>query len=95
MIDETGNVILAFPKKQEVVFLNFCMGNSINEIDEQDVNVEFSDELMNFIYKMRGQDTSLLQDSEGLEEGNQMLQGLAELAQKAVSRGLGLISAGD
>ncbi len=110
--------------------MNFYIGNSIDGLDEQDVNVEFSDELINFIYKMRGQvsfdmsklyqinpyddvevpendlsqiieicnyilDTSLLQDYEELEEGNQMLQGLAEIAQKAMSRGLGLISIGD
>ena len=30
----------------------FYIGNSIDEIDEQDVNVEFSDELIDFIYKM-------------------------------------------
>ena len=35
--------------------MNFYIGNSIDEIDEQDVNVEFSDELIDFIYKMRGQ----------------------------------------
>ncbi len=110
--------------------MNFYIGNSINEIDEQDVNVEFSDELINFIYKMRGQvsfdmsklyeidpyddvevskndlsqiieicnyilNTSLLQNYEELEEGNQMLQDLVEIAQKAMSRGLGLISIGD
>lgn len=35
--------------------MNFYIGNSIDEIDEQDVNVEFSDELIDFIYKMSGQ----------------------------------------
>lgn len=35
--------------------MNFYMGNSIDEIDDQDVNVEFSDELIDFIYKMSGQ----------------------------------------
>ena len=34
--------------------MNFYIGNSIDEIDEQDVNVEFSDELIDFIYQMRG-----------------------------------------
>lgn len=33
--------------------MNFYIGNSIDEIDEQSVNVEFSDELIDFIYKMR------------------------------------------
>ena len=33
--------------------MNFYIGNSINEINEQDFNVEFSDELINYIYKMR------------------------------------------
>ncbi len=55
VIDEAGNVITAFPQKQEVVVMNFYIGNSIDEIDEQDVNVEFSDELIDFIYKMSGQ----------------------------------------
>lgn len=32
--------------------MNFYIGNSIDEIDEQDVNVEFSDELLGFIYEM-------------------------------------------
>lgn len=35
--------------------MNFYIGNSIDKIDEQDVNVEFSDELIDFIYKMSGQ----------------------------------------
>ena len=34
--------------------MNFYIGNSIDEIDEQDVNIEFSDELIDFIYKMSG-----------------------------------------
>ncbi len=110
--------------------MNFYIGNSIGKIDKQDVNVEFSDKLINFIYKLRGQvsfdmsklyeidpyddvevsendlsqiieicnyilDASLLQNYEELEEGNQMLQDLVEIAQKAISRGLGLISIGD
>lgn len=110
--------------------MNFYIGNSIGKIDKQDVNVEFSDKLISFIYKLRGQvsfdmsklyeidpyddvevsendlsqiieicnyilDASLLQNYEELEEGNQMLQDLVEIAQKAISRGLGLISIGD
>lgn len=51
VIDEAGNVITAFPKKQEVSFVNFYIGNSIENIDEQDENIEFSDELLDFIYK--------------------------------------------
>ena len=35
--------------------MNFYIGNSIDEIDEQDINVEFCDELIDFIYKMNGQ----------------------------------------
>lgn len=35
--------------------MNFYMGNSINEIDKQDMNVEFSDELIDFIYKLKKQ----------------------------------------
>lgn len=35
--------------------MNFYIGNSINEIDNQDVNVEFSDELIDFIYKLSKQ----------------------------------------
>lgn len=35
--------------------MNFYIGNSIGEINEQDFNVEFSDELIDFIYKMRKQ----------------------------------------
>lgn len=34
--------------------MNVYMGNSIDEIDEQDVNVEFSDDLIDFIYKISG-----------------------------------------
>ena len=110
--------------------MNFYIGNSIDEIDEQDGSVEFNDELIDFIYKLRGQvsydmsklyeidpyddvevskndlsliieicnyilDASLLQNYEELEEGNQMLQDLVEIAQKAISRGVGLISIGD
>ena len=32
--------------------MNFYIGNSIDEIKEQDYNVEFSDELIDFIYKL-------------------------------------------
>jgi len=35
--------------------MNFYIGNSIDEINEQDVNVEFCDELIDFIYKMSRQ----------------------------------------
>ena len=43
--------------------MNIYIGNSVNEIDLQDVNVEFGDELLDFIYKLRKQvplDTSIL-----------------------------------
>ena len=33
--------------------MNFYVGNSIDEIDEQDINIEFSDEPINYIYLMR------------------------------------------
>lgn len=110
--------------------MNFYIGNSINEVDEQDVNVEFSDELIDFIYKLRTQvpldmsklygidpyddveissndlsqiievcnyilDASLLRGYAESDEGNQMLRNLAEIAKKAMSRDLGLISIGD
>ncbi len=110
--------------------MNFYIGNSIDEIDEQDVNVEFSDELIDFIYKMSGQvsfdmsklyeinpyddvevskndlsqiveicnyilDTSLLQNYEEPDEGNQMLRDLVKITQRAMSRDLGLVSIGD
>lgn len=32
--------------------MNFYIGNSIDGIDEQDVNVEFSDELIDFVYRL-------------------------------------------
>ncbi len=35
--------------------MNFYIGNSIDDIDERDVNVEFSDELIDFIYKLSKQ----------------------------------------
>ena len=110
--------------------MNFYVGNSIDEMDERDINVEFSDELINFIYKMRGQvsfdmsklyqidpyndveiskddlveiamicknisDSMLLQNYEEPDEGNQMLQDLLEIIQKAMSRDMGLVSIGD
>lgn len=109
--------------------MNFYIGNSIDEIDEQDVNVEFSDELIDFIYKMRDRtsfdmsklykidpyddvevskndlcqlaeicyilDSALLQDYEEIGEGRQMVQDLLEIIQKAITRGLGLVSIGD
>lgn len=110
--------------------MNFYMGNSIDEIDEQDVNIEFSDELIDFVYKLSKQapfdmsklyeinpyvdvevhkddlaqiievcnyilDTSLLQTYEEPDEGNHMLKNLVEIAQKAQSRDLGLVSIGD
>ncbi len=31
--------------------MKFYIGSTINEIDEQGANVEFSDELLGFIYK--------------------------------------------
>lgn len=111
-------------------FMNFYIGSSINDINKQADNVEFSDELIDFIYKMRKHvslnmsklyeidpysdvvipknelsqiieickyilDTSLLQTYDAMEEGTQMLQALIDIAQKAISRDLGLISIGD
>ena len=111
-------------------FMNFYIGNSIDEINEWDINIEFSDELINFIYKLSKQvsfdmsklyevdpyddveipenevsqiieicnyimDTSLLQSYREAEEGKQMLHSLVEIAQKAMERGMGLISIGD
>ena len=35
--------------------MNFYIGNSIEKIDEQVVNIEFCDELIDFIYKLRKQ----------------------------------------
>ena len=35
--------------------MNFYIANSIDGVNEQEVNVEFSDELIGFIYEMRGQ----------------------------------------
>ena len=32
--------------------MNIYIGNSVNEIDLQDINVEFGDELLDFIYKL-------------------------------------------
>ncbi len=110
--------------------MNFYIGNSIDEINEWDINIEFSDELINFIYKLSKQvsfdmsklyevdpyddveipenevsqiieicnyimDTSLLQSYREAEEGKQMLHSLVEIAQKAMERGMGLISIGD
>lgn len=46
--------LLRFLKK-EIFVMNFYIGNSIDKIDEQDVNVEFSDELIDFIYKLSKQ----------------------------------------
>ena len=39
--------------------------------------------------------TSLLQDYEDAEEGNQMLRDLVKISEKAISKDLGLISIGD
>ena len=110
--------------------MNFYIGNSIDKISEQNDNVEFSDDLINFIYKLRKKvpcdmsklyginpysdveipksdlfqiieiceyilNTSLLQDYEDAEEGNQMLRDLVKISEKAISKDLGLISIGD
>lgn len=110
--------------------MNFYIGNSADEVKEQDCNVEFSDELIDFIYKLNEKvsfdmqrlceinpyddveiskndvkqiisicehilDNKLLYDYDEPNKGNQMLKDLAELAQKALLKGLGLISVGD
>lgn len=110
--------------------MNFYIGNSIDEIDEQNNNVEFSDVLIDFVYKVNRQvafdmhqlydinpyddveisisdlpqiikicqyilNAELLQNYEEPDEGSQMLQDLIEIAQKAMSKNLGLVSVGD
>lgn len=110
--------------------MNFYVGNSLIELDEQDANVEFSDQLIDFIYRLRDQvhidmsklyeldpygdveipkddlykiieickfilQESLLQNYKESDEGKQMLKSLMEIAQEAISKGLGLISIGD
>lgn len=110
--------------------MNFYIGNSIDEINEQDINVEFSDDLIGFIYKLNKKvpfdmhklceidpyddgeiskndlqeiiqickyilDAELLHGYKELDEGNQMLKDLEEIAQEALAKDLGLISIGD
>ncbi len=110
--------------------MNFYIGNSIDEINKQEYNVEFNDELIGFIYKLSEKvpfdmhklyeinpyddvkiskadleqiiqickyilDNELLRGYEEPDEGNHMLKALLELAQKALLRGMGLISVGD
>ncbi len=110
--------------------MNFYIGNSIDDVNQQDENVEFSDELLDFLYKLRKHElfdmsklyeidpyddvelssndvlqivkicnyiieNSLLVDYEEPDEGVQMVQELAEIAQKALSRNIGLVSMGD
>lgn len=54
--DELGDVITAFPKKQEDIVMNFYIGNSIDGINPyEDDNIEFSDELLHFIHKLSKQ----------------------------------------
>ena len=114
----------------EGFIMNFYIGNSIDEINKQEYNVEFNDELIGFIYKLSEKvpfdmhklyeinpyddvkiskddlehiiqicnyilDNELLRGYEERDEGNQALKALLELAQKALLRGLGLISVGD
>ena len=110
--------------------MTFYIGNSMDKLNHQDESVEFSDDLLDFIYKI-GQHTtydmrklyeidpygdvkiskndlqeivdicnyvlgaSLLRNYEDPTEGTQMLLGLAEIASKAMSLGLGLLSIGD
>lgn len=47
-----GMWLLRFLKNREVFIMNFYIGNSRDDIKEQDYNVEFSDELIDFIYKL-------------------------------------------
>lgn len=110
--------------------MNFYIGNSIDEIHEEDVNVEFSDELIDFIYKLSGElsydmsklyeidpyddvevfkddleelieicnyilKESLFENYEEPDKGSQMLRNLIEIARKAISRDMGLVSIGD
>ena len=110
--------------------MNFYIGNSINEIDISDDNIEFSDELIDFIYKLSIQTSyhmdelykinpyddieisnmdlpriieisnyilseALLESYEKQDEGNRMLTDLINIAQKALKKGLGLVSIGD
>lgn len=110
--------------------MNFYIGNSIEEINKQDYNVEFSDELINYIYQMRNKvscdmsklyqinpygdvevlpndlpqvittckyilDTEMLKDYDDSNEGIHMVEDLLDIAQKALSRNLRLISIGD
>ncbi len=110
--------------------MTFYIGNSIKEIDEQEINVEFSDELIDFVYKVSKQesldmsklyeidpyadvvisendlyyiikicnyilDESLLRTYEDPDEGKRMLKDLIEIAKKAQSKGLMLVSKGD
>ncbi|MDC7279933.1 MULTISPECIES: hypothetical protein [Pseudobutyrivibrio] len=35
--------------------MNFYIGNSVNEVNVQDFNIEFSDELLDYIYKIHGE----------------------------------------
>lgn len=110
--------------------MNFYIGNSIKKINKQDVNVDFSDELIDFIYQLSKKSSfdmrrlyeidpyddtvippndlpeiikicqyllaeSLLRGYAEPDEGRKMLQGLAGIAEKAISNNSGLVSVGD
>lgn len=110
--------------------MNFYIGNSIEEINTQGINVEFSDELIDFIYQLSKKSSfdmrrlyeidpyddtvippndlpeiikicqyllaeSLLRGYAEPDEGRKMLQGLAGIAEKAISNNSGLVSVGD
>lgn len=47
--------------------MNFYIGNSINEINIKGKNVEFSDELMNYIYQLKEETTYSLQQLFGID----------------------------
>lgn len=64
------------------------IGNSKDEVAKKDLSQII--EVCNYIIG-----ESLLRNYAKPDEGNHMLQNLVELAHKAISRGLGLISIGD
>lgn len=110
--------------------MNFYIGNSKSNFDINGDNIEFSDELLNYIYQKRKElscntdklckinpyadteiplidlpqiieicscflNTDFLHKGHYMDEWEQMLTGLIEIAQEAIFRGMGLISIGD
>lgn len=91
---EFNDELIAFVYKlDKQVAFDMHQLHEINPYDDVEISIDDLPQIIEICKYILN--AELLHEYEEREEGKQMLQGLVEIAQKAISKNLGLVSIGD